>query len=220
VTYVLPAGSIASLAPQTPGSILIFDASGNAAVRVPVASGRILTDSGPGLPPTWVAPREVQIDQATLTAAATYTSPTWAAGLYRKIILEYEGSVSAFSYFRLQANAVATNVYTDIGLNTNTAAPSNDSHVKGTNGFAIVGVCIAAGNSNVMRTEFWPLTTGRTRCGISTSMSDNNSVTLGNSMGRATQFAFNDTATDVTFVTMTVAAATMTGVVKLYGELA
>jgi len=167
----------------------------------------------------WIGRQGVIDPGATLTAATTYTSPTWTAGLYRKIILELEVSCSAFSYFRFQANAVATSVYTDIGYNNNSAV-ANDSAVKGTNGFARVGVCIAAGNNNVMRTQFWPLTTGRTRLGLSESMSDNNSGTLANSMGRAVQFAFCDTTTDVTFITASVTGATMTGIAKLYGELA
>lgn len=139
--------------------------------------------------------------------------------MYRKIVLELECSCTAFSYIRFQANAVATSVYTDIGANNNSAV-ATDSAVKGTNGFARAGVCIAAGNNNVMRLEFWPLTTGRTRLGLAYTMSDNNSGTLANSMGRECQFAFCDTATDITFVTISVAAATMTGTVSMTGELA
>jgi hypothetical protein len=155
----------------------------------------------------------------TLSATATYTSPSWTAGLYRKIILELECSASAFTYFRFQANALATSVYTDLGTNCNSAV-SVDSAPKGTNGFARVGINAGAGTASTLHLEFWPLTSGRTRTGLATSMSDGNSATLGNSFGRMVQFAFNDTATDVTFITVTVTAATMTGIAKLYGELA
>lgn len=158
----------------------------------------------------------VQIETKILSAAATYTSPSWAAGAYRQLRLEFVGTVSAFSYLRLQANADSATVYTDIGYNANSAV-SADSAAKTTNGFARVGVGLNAGASVTNVVDFWPLTTGNARLGLADCMSDGNSATITNSMGRKVQFAYNDTATDITFITYSVTAATMTGVVTLSG---
>jgi hypothetical protein len=159
----------------------------------------------------------VPLDFAVLNGVATYTSPVWTPNAYRKLIVDLDVVATAFSYIRFQANAVGALTYTDIGLNNNSAA-STDPAAKGTNGFARVGINAGAGTNATMHLEFWPLTSGRTRNGLSVSMSDGNSATIGNSFGRMTQFSFNDTATDISFITLSVAAATMTGTIKLLGE--
>jgi hypothetical protein len=87
---------LSMLAQQTPGSVLIYDASGNAAVRVPVAAGRVLTDNGPGLPPTYqAADIPFLIDHATVALNATYTSPVWTAGKYARLKFVAKCSVGA-----------------------------------------------------------------------------------------------------------------------------
>ncbi len=157
------------------------------------------------------------IESKALAAAATYTSPSWPAGAYSKIVIRFVGSVSAFSYFRLQANADPTAVYTDIGTNANTSI-GIDSAFKGTNGFARVGVAINPGPTTCVNVvEFYPVTTGQTRPGLFTCMSDGNSATGANSMSRQGGFSYNDTATDITFVTYSVTAATMTGKILVLG---
>ena len=161
----------------------------------------------------------ILIDEQDLSASATYTSPTWTAGKYQKIVLEFIGSASAFSYLRFQANSDSSATYTDIGIDSNTAIVQ-DSAFKGTNGFARVGVAIGSGTSNCNEVIFFPLTTGLTRTGLGRSMSDGNSGTGGNSMKFDVGFAYNNTATDITFITYSVTGATMTGKVRLTGYLA
>lgn len=97
--------TLAMLAQQTPGAVLLYDASGNAAVLADVAAGAFLMSGGVGIPPVYglnsgnAAGRvkvPVLIDPGTsLVAAASYASPGWAADLYEEITFIFRGSSAA-----------------------------------------------------------------------------------------------------------------------------
>ncbi len=123
--------------------------------------------------------------------------------------------MSAFSYVQLQANADAGLNYLDVGLNNN-AAPATDSSPIGTVGFARIGVNVTAGAALVFDFNFYPLTTGNLRPGDATSTAVAPGI-INTSYQRLTSFAWSDTSTNCTFITLSVTAATLTGKLWLYG---
>ena len=159
----------------------------------------------------------VRIDPGTtLTAATTYTSPTWAAGLYREIKIAFSGSFSGFAYLGFRANNDSGNNYVDIGIDNNTA-PSNDSSAPATLGYARCAVSVTAGIKVEDEIHFYPLTDGLQRRGKSDGGA-HGSGALNTHYHRMVSFAWTDTATDVTFITLLMTtAATMSGKVQVWG---
>lgn len=157
----------------------------------------------------------VQIDYAALTAASSFVSANWTPGKYREIIVKFQGSFSAFSYLGFRANTDAGTNYEDIGLDNNTAA-SNDGSAGGVLGFARCGVLVSAGACITDEIRFFPLTDGNNRVGW--SIGGSMTGTLGSSYQRIVSFGWLDTTTDVTGISLLPsAAATITGVVNVYG---
>lgn len=156
----------------------------------------------------------VQIDKQSLSAVTSYTSRTWPAGAYRKIVIDLVGTMSGFTYVQFQANADASAKYVDLGTDNNTAVASDSSGHAILN-WARCGVSVAAsGFSDVI--TFFPLTTGGIRTGTSVS----SSITAGATttmFQRGTSFGWTDTSTDVTFVTISTTTATFTGTVIVLG---
>lgn len=186
----------------------------------PPHMGASLLYPGSGLPNTGSTVGRpgtpVLIASASVSAVATYTSPTWPAEKYQEIIIEVDANTSGFSYFRFQANADAGANYFDAGTNNSNNTASGDSNYTGTNGFARVGVAanLSAGDLHTS-IHFYPLTTGRGRFGFARSLGVGTSISL--SYGRETAFYWTNTATAVTFVTLSVSGVTMTGQIRVWG---
>ena len=161
------------------------------------------------------------IDEITLSAAATYTSKSWSAESFRIIKAELVGTQSAFSYTRFQFNALATNIYSDVGTNTSSGGGvAFDGANFGTNGFARLGVVspAAAGASSTRQLiEFNPRVNGAARMGKASSGSFYVVGAMADHFARSVEFACSDAATPLTFFTLSWNAATFTGRVLVEG---
>jgi hypothetical protein len=196
--------TLAMLATGTPGGVLLYDASGNAVVRANSgsAAGRVL------LP--------VLIDEATLAGAVGYTSPTWAAGAYRELIVKFRGTYSAFAYTGFRVNGDTGNNYTDVGFNNNSAV-SSDSSVTPTLGFARVGVTVAGAIKYFCELHFDPRKDGNERTGWAVSGTSSTGA-IGTQEQRLVSFGWVNKVSDVTNVSLMLStAATMTGSVEVSG---
>ncbi len=157
------------------------------------------------------------IDEAALAGVATYTSPSWTAGLYKEIRIVFKGTLSAFAFICLRANNDSTSTYADMGNANNAGIVAADGAVVGTNGYARVGVATTASMKNVTDIHFFPLTDTFERVGWSVS------GTLGAGANTTTykrdvSFCYSNKVTDITFITiLTSTGATMTGKVTVTG---
>lgn len=232
MSYILQTPvSLGMMAPQTPGSVLLYDASGNAIAYAPGTAGQVLTANGAGTPPTWqaayvnsgtVAGRlmvPVLIERKVLAASGTFATAVWTAGAYRRIFVDFKGSLSAGNYISMLANADGTAAYSNqFYLSNGAGSPLG---VVADVGFTVLrmGVTTIAGQGFSFHIEFDPRTDGLARVVHSRSGSLHPSI-LANSYGTFSDSSWNNTATDWTFCTFGqfgIGASTMTGELVVTG---
>jgi hypothetical protein len=201
--------TLAMMQQQTPGAVLLYDAGGNAIAYAPVAAGRVLTDNGPGLPPTWQASgAKVLIDSQSLAASALYTSPTWPAGTYRRV---WGVIRSTFTYVRVRfAPGFAASTGRTAGTRVAATAFSdtNDMYLHFGASSPEVGV---------ISFELFPIKDGAPRGGNSRSSAVDVATGL---VVNACNFNIqnSDVATDITGILIDFVTTNATGTIRLYGE--
>ena len=165
----------------------------------------------------------VLLDTHPLAAANTYSTPTWAANAYHKIIIEFIGKVdtgaSPGTLLGLIVNADTATHYSHLGW-SNPAFLASESSAFAVLAYAKIGAwnlgASAAGALKAL-VEFFPKTNGYVRMGNARSHSPNAPGPAGAQL--QVDLAWNDTATDVTSLTIKTVTATdtLTGIVKVWG---
>lgn len=161
----------------------------------------------------------VIVDDEPLTAALTYTTPAWSAEFFRQVEVILIGSLSGLAYTRFQANSDASTDYIDVGTNVRADATiGGDSANDGGNGFARLGVGIAAGAAFYNRFVFNPRVTGGPRTGESFSMSGVAAGATSDQITRQVGFAWVNAVTPVTYFTLGWGGVqTFTGTISIRG---
>jgi len=157
------------------------------------------------------------IDSSTLSAASDFASSAWAVGKYEKIIVEFNGQLSAASSLELRANLDNGLNYSDFATVNVNGIVSPDNSAKGSLTAARFGGSNASSSECAVTATFWPLTTGRERVGICQSTSITTAGTAATSTDRKGGFCWHNTATDVTAIYVLVSTGSMTGTIKIWG---
>jgi hypothetical protein len=158
----------------------------------------------------------IPIDRASVVAGSLYTSPPLTPGAYRDVIAIFRGTYSAFAYTGFRVNGDTGTNYVDVGFNNNSAV-SSDSSVAGALGYSRVGVTVTGGIKYFCEVHFDPRTDGNERTGwaVSGAIGSGAIATLEQ---RNTSFGWTNKVADVTNISLMLStAATMTGVIEIYG---
>ena len=162
---------------------------------------------------------------SSLAAATSYTSPTWAAEYYRKILFEVHGVIAVtgavYDWVLWRANNVASQ-YMDIADVINSG-----SNVESSNFAATTDARIAAMNTSAgaplgiwISGEFLPRISSGGRLGKALSVvTERTGTSILHQLKRDTEFAWSDTSTALTSFKITFpASVTFTGTVVVKGE--
>lgn len=164
----------------------------------------------------------VLLGQQTLSAANTYTTPTFAAGLYRKVMVDFVGKVTtgaaAGTLLGLVVNADTGTNYCDLGW-SQPAFLTGEGSGFGTLGYAKVGRWNIGNLANAAFKAYVEVFTeklGYARMGFARAHS--NLTTVG--VEFYNDFAWSDTTSDITSLTIKTITSTDTisGKIKVWGE--
>lgn len=155
----------------------------------------------------------VLIQKATLSGAS-FTSSAWTAGIYSKIRVDFNILISG-GYLRIQMNADSGTNYFDVGTTNAAGALSADNSDIAVLGYSRIAATLASVSKSVGFTEFDITTDGSPRLGTANSAAFK-PATGTSKILRSTSFGWTNTATDVTFITLSTDVA-FSGTIRIYG---
>jgi hypothetical protein len=153
---------------QTPGSVLIYDAAGNAAVLADVAAGQVLKSGGVGLPPSYAALTSGDLSDSTAAGRAMFSAlnPTAQTALLDLATVTTRGLMPAVDKHKLAYLGDFVDFATMSGVTSWTSADWNAEAyreilvlVRGTGGMTAGSPATIRFNGDATANNYWSTST-------------------------------------------------------------